>query len=201
MAIKTVVFDLGNVLLSFDHMRSCRAISSLSGFPAQKIYDEVFGSELEMQYDLGEISSAEFARRVKDAFGLAVDDREVQRIWADVFRPVSGMEELVLSLKGGYKLALLSNTNEWHFEHCLRTFPVLQQFEEFLLSYRLGSRKPDPAIFKEALRRTATAPEHCLYIDDIPDYILSAESLGINALCFEGIDKLRSEMNKIGVRV
>ena len=199
--IKTVISDLGKVLLQFDHMHSCRALSKHCRLPAETIYEMVFKSGMEKDYDLGRITSETFGRRVVDLLGLDIEAEAIQAMWSDIFRPMEGMEELIRSLKGRYRLVLLSNTNEWHFEHCLRNFPVVNLFDEFAVSFRLGCCKPDPAIFRKALDLAGSTPKESIFIDDVPAYVESAEALGIIGIVFENADKLKEDLRSAGVPV
>src|SRR6478672_11338083 len=53
-------FDLGNVLLNFDHRLACRQMGEVAGVSAEKIWDVVFASDLELRYESGEINDREF---------------------------------------------------------------------------------------------------------------------------------------------
>jgi len=197
--IRTVVSDLGNVLLHFDHMRACQGMSRMSQWSPQEVYDSMFGSNLVQDYESGRISSSDFAQGCKETLSLDVGPEVIREIWSDIFHPVEGMEELIRSLKGDYTLVLLSNTNEWHFEHCLRTYPMVSLFDHHALSYRLGWRKPDPLIYERALAMANALPEETLYFDDIPAYVERASELGWKGICFRDRDQVTREMHAEGV--
>jgi len=125
---------------------------------------------------------------------------ELCRIWSDIFEPMEGMEAMLRALREqGLRLVLLSNTNEWHFDFCARRFPALQLFHAHALSFRLKCRKPDPAIFRKALALGEAAPAEALFIDDIQAYVESARGLGIDSVCFTGVDPLKSELAARGL--
>jgi len=197
--IQTVISDLGNVLLHFDHMQSCRELAKSCPLSPEQIYDSMFESGLVREYELGRISSAEFARMSMERLNVHLEMDLIREIWSDIFYPVSGMEALMTSLKGTYRLVLLSNTNEWHFEHCHKKFPVVRLFEHLALSYRLGCQKPDREIFERALAMANARPEETLYVDDMPAYVESARRLGMKAVCFKDRDRLRDEMRSAGM--
>ena len=197
--IRTIVSDLGNVLLRFDHMLACRRLAARCRRSPQEIYDSMFTSGLVGEYELGRISSAEFGRRSMERLAVDLEMGEIREIWSDIFGPVEGMEALVRSLKGNYTLVLLSNTNEWHFEHCRSRFPVVSLFDHHALSYRLGCRKPDPGIYREALALADGIPEETLYFDDIPAYVEAAARLGLKAVHFREAVQLMDEMGRKGI--
>ena len=197
--IRTVVSDLGNVLLHFDHMRACHGIARMSPLSPQEIYDSMFGSNLVRDYELGRISSSEFGQGCMDRLNLDVGVEVIREIWSDIFHPVEGMEELIRSLKGHYTLVLLSNTNEWHFEHCREKYPVVNLFDHHVLSYRVGCQKPNPLIYEKALAVANALPEETLYFDDIPAYVEAARELGWKGICFQDRDQVTREMKAEGI--
>ena len=115
--IRTIISDLGNVLLHFDHMRACCELARLCQGSPREIYDAMFESKIVADYDLGRISSHAFARLCMERLNLNLEMDVIRGIWSDIFHPVDGMEELFRFLKERYTLVLLSTTNEWHFEH------------------------------------------------------------------------------------
>ena len=197
--IRTVVSDLGNVLLHFDHMCACQVMARMSPWSPQEIYDSMFGSNLVRDYELGRISSSEFGQGCMQRLNLDMGLEKIRETWSDIFHPVKGMEELIRSLKGHYTLVLLSNTNEWHFEHCREKYPVVNFFDHHALSYRLGCRKPDPLIYERALAMPNALPGETLYVDDISAYVDAARELGWKGICFEDRDQVTREMKAGGV--
>ena len=197
--IRTIVSDLGNVLLHFDHMRACQGMAQRSQWSPQEIYDSMFGSNLVRDYELGRISSSEFGQGCIQRLNLNVGVEVIREIWSDIFHPVEGMEELIRSLKGHYTLVLLSNTNEWHFEHCREMYPVVNLFDHHVLSCRVGYQKPNPLIYEKALAMANALPEETLYLDDIPAYVEAARKLGWKGICFRDKDQATREMQAVGV--
>jgi putative hydrolase of the HAD superfamily len=199
LMIRTIISDLGNVLLGFDHMQACRELAELCQWSPEQIYDSMFHSDLVRDYDLGRISSVEFGRRTIERLGLNLGVEVIRDIWSDIFQPVEGMEELIRFLRGTYSLVLLSNTNEWHFEHCHKRFPVVRLFEHYALSYRLGYQKPDPMAYQAALSMAGALPAESFYVDDLPAYVESGKRLGMKGVCFRDVDQLKEEMRSAGI--
>lgn len=73
------------------------------------------------------------------------------RAWCDIFTPNPAIEELIVREKDrGTRLVLASNTNELHYQWFSRVFArVLKLFDEQVLSFRVGARKPDVRFFEE----------------------------------------------------
>jgi HAD superfamily hydrolase (TIGR01509 family) len=56
--------------------------------------------------------------------------------------------------------------------------PVLRLFDELVLSFRVGARKPAVHFFEACIRASGHAADQIIYIDDRPDYVAAASALG-----------------------
>jgi HAD superfamily hydrolase (TIGR01509 family) len=62
---------------------------------------------------------------------------------------------------------------------------TLDRFDDEVLSYRIGCRKPDPRFFHACVRACSPVPiDDCLYIDDRADFIAAAAALGIRGIAY-----------------
>jgi len=197
--IKFIIFDLGKVIVDFDHMRICTELSKQSPFESDQIYDIIFASGVETSFDKGLISPEKFYLKVKKEARLEININVFQEIWTKVFTLNPGIEDLLSSLKNRYGLLCLSNTNSWHFEYCMQKFPALRFFDGFILSYEVGKTKPDSAIFEEAIKKADTQPDEYLYIDDVPEFVETANKLGINGIHFKTVKKLKKELLDLNI--
>src|SRR3989339_1743941 len=165
-SITAITFDLGNVLVRVDHYRFCRRLAALAHLSPQEVYAQVFESSLEPGYDTGRLTSREFYERVTAHFGVALPYSRFRDLWCDLFDPMEGIEEVVQRLASSFPLFLLSNTNSLHFDYIKGRFAaLLQPFRAFVLSYEVGSRKPEPAIYQSLIRQAGRPPEEILFLD------------------------------------
>jgi len=200
--ITAMAFDLGNVLVRVDHRRFCRRLAPLVGRSPEEVYAEVFESDLEPGYDTGRISSREFYQRLMARFGLALPYADFGALWNDIFEALEDMEEAVARLKRRYPLFLLSNTNPLHFDYIKQRFPsLLQHFQGFILSYRVGSRKPEAAIYQALIRRCGSPPEHILYLDDKLPFVAAARAQGLRAWHFTTPQDFQRRLARYGLWV
>lgn len=197
--MRAILCDLGNVLVRFDHMKACTGFSRLTGLDRELVHQRIFQSGIEEAFDLGRIDARAFTRKVAEALGCVADQGMIQPVWSDIFEPMEEMESLITSFKSRYRLVLLSNTNPWHFDHCMRRFPWLDCFDDYALSFQVGLKKPAPDLFARALEMAGAAPEETVFIDDIQAYVDGASSLGIKSICFKGLDPLKSELRALGM--
>ncbi|MFH1625204.1 MAG: HAD family phosphatase [Pseudomonadota bacterium] len=199
---KTIIFDLGNVILNFDHRLICEGIARYSKYSSDDIYRIGFNSEVLKLYDLGKLKSEQLFDWVSKRFDITIAYDTFQTIWSDIFSLNDSVEEVVSDLKkNGYYLILVSNTNELHFDFIQQNFKVTEVFDDLVLSYRLGRSKPDREFFGEVLRKANSSPADCIYIDDIEEFCKAAKELGINTIIYRSTEQLVTELKELGVMI
>ena len=197
-----IVFDLGNTLIRFDHNISAKKVKDISKAPYDSIYQAFFDSPHTRAFEKGEILSGEFYAGIKESLGLDISYDEFVPIWNNIFWEDDVSCGIARRLKSnGYTLFLLSNVNKLHFEFIERKFNILNIFDDMILSYIVGSMKPERAIFDDVVRRSGGDRTKILYIDDREDLIKEARALGIDSIRFEGGEKLAKELNARGIKV
>jgi putative hydrolase of the HAD superfamily len=184
-----LIFDMGNVLAFFDHDRACRQIAALgrAGTTEASVFDLLFHQPLERQYDTGEISTAEFIAALRAAFGITAPDDAVAHAWADIFEPNAELAAQLPALKTrAASLALASNTNELHYWKICSLMPeTIALFDNAVLSYEVGYRKPAMSFFERMLAAAGGVAANCLYFDDRTDFVAAATTLGIRSVVYE----------------
>jgi len=195
MTTRCVLLDFGNVIAFFDHRKACRQLAELStaALDGEHIYRAIFESGLETGYDTGRISTAEFIDRLRETFRLDGTDAEIGRPWSDIFTPNPSMAATIRGLNDrGVRIVLASNTNALHHEWFASQFgDPLASLDAQVLSYQVGSRKPERAFFSACLTAARCAPAECLYVDDREDFVAAGRELGLNGLIYTpGVDVL-----------
>jgi epoxide hydrolase-like predicted phosphatase len=199
MKIKTIIFDLGNVLVNFDHSIAAKKLSRKSPYSIKEIYNLIFDSDIVSKYETGHIKTDAFYKRMKALLGFDLKIREFRKIWDEIFFPNPETEKIVRKLKKRFRLLLLSNINHSHYEHIRIRFPILGEFDRIILSYRVGARKPDLKIYEKAIREARCLPREIVYIDDRADLIEAAKKIGINSIRFKNCAQLKKELLKFGI--
>lgn len=199
LKLAAIAFDLGNVLVAADHFRFCRPFAALANLTPDEVYAAVFGSDLEPGYDTGRVSSEEFYRRVMDRFHLALPYPRFCELWNGIFAPLEDMEQTVARLAPLYPLYLLSNTNPLHFQYIKKHYPLLRHFRRFILSYEVGSRKPEAGIYQALIREMGAPPERCLYLDDLLPFVETARSHGLAAWHFVSPRDFKEQLSREGL--
>lgn len=194
--IKLIIFDLGKVILDFSFSSVAEGLARSSNHALYKdpghIADYLLehGKDIAVQYESGKIGSDEFFNRIKECFCLDLSFDQFKEIWSDIFRENAGVADLIERLRGDFRLCLLSNTNELHFEFVRKNFPVVHKFDMWVLSYEAGVMKPDPEIFRIALKKAGVEAEEAIFIDDIKGHVLGAQGLGINSVEFKSVAQI-----------
>ena len=198
MPIKVIIFDLGNVIVFVNHMEICASISRWGG-SQKELYQYIFKEGIEEEIDKGTLTLQDFFIRLQTRFDLSLDFDQFKQVWSSGFVPNREIFPLINVLKSHYRLCLLSNTNQIHFEAIQRDVPILSEFEAFFLSFQIGVRKPDPAIFQKAIEFVKVMPEECVYIDDMESFIDAAKGLGMNGIVFKDVPNLINRLGTLGI--
>ena len=192
--IKTVIFDIGNVMVSFDHNKACNKLAKKSNFSSEEIYDYIFNTSLIEKYDRGEIESRQFYDRVEKYIKSGIIYEKFINIWGDIFTLDGTVEEDIKYLWRKADLYLLSNTNELHFLYLKKNFEVFKYFDKFFLSFEEGYKKPDTRIFDSVLKKIDVTPQDILYIDDIEENVEAFGKFGVKGIVFYSGIKLKEEL-------
>jgi putative hydrolase of the HAD superfamily len=202
-SIKAIIFDLGNVLINFDHTIAAKRISKFCDKNPQEIFKLFFDSPLTGLFEEGKILPEEFFLKVKEALNLKLDYDGFLPIWNEIFflTPENyAVYNLAKGLKGNYRLALLSNINILHLDYLKKNFAVFDVFHNIITSCEAGLRKPHPLIYKKALDMLEiSSPEEVFYTDDRVELIEKARELGIKAAVFKGVAQLERDLNACGI--
>ena len=205
MLVKDVIFDLGNVLVPFDwRIAVIRLLKYLPRDLADKSENDpksfaLVVSDLIEALEIGSIRFDEFHREVVSRTGLSADLVEFRRIWCDIFRLDHQMVNLGHELARRYGVWLASNTDETHYEYITGKFPELLFYEKAALSYKMGTRKPQPQYFIKALELFRINAENAIFIDDIMENIQAAGKLGIVGIQFTTFQSLSERLREYGV--
>lgn len=195
-------FDLGNVLLFFDHPKAARQMAALAGMTQAEVWSIVFDSDMEMRYERGEIDCRAFYDEFCQRTNSAPDFALLKHAAAEIFEPNHAVIELVRGLHAaGHRLGVLSNTCAAHWEYCIDgRYPFLNDcFETYALSYELKSMKPDQHIYTRAAELAGLAPQHLFFVDDRPENVAGAKMAGYDAVEFNSPAELERQLQERGL--
>ena len=192
-----IVFDLGNVLLPFDYNILIRDLDKLKPGLGNHFYKTYFDNyETHRKFESGKMSESEFISRMLEILGHIIDEETFCRYFSGIFSENTDVTDLLPELHKRYTLILLSNTNSIHEEYGWKNYKFLENFDELVLSHKVGAVKPEEAIYKEVERVSGCKSEEHIFVDDISDYVLAARKLGWDGIQFEGYPSLTAELQK-----
>ena len=198
--IEVIFFDLGNVILPFNNYQIAEKLCRFSQKEEFQEPGKVFSYLFDLQegvinpFDMGKVSPQEFFQSVRNHLGLSIPFEQFVPIWTDIFVEDQEVSEIIRSLKGKWRLGLLSNTDPLHFHYIVSTFSIVSALEKWILSYEVGFKKPDPRIFQRAMEWASVEPEKILFIDDTKGHVEASISLGMQGIHFISAAKLREEL-------
>ena len=198
--IKTILFDLGNVIIPFDFKLGYARLASLGGCPSSEISKRLRSTDLVTRFESGQVSSRDFVDELSRLLELKASYEEFCEIWSSIFLPPTLVpESMIEGLRRHHRMLLLSNTNAIHFSMVEANYPLLRHFDHYVLSYRVGALKPSPRIYEEALAHAECRPEECFFTDDIEQYAEAARRAGIDAVQFQSVPQLEQELRARGI--
>ncbi len=200
--IRSVISDLGRVVLWFDNNIFLRKLAASAGKPVEAVKAIVHGGlELLRRFDGGGIAPRDFHERVMGLVGADIPYAAFFEMYNDIFSLNPAAVGVLARVKAaGYKTLLLSNTDPERFGFVLRRFPELGLFDDYVLSYKLKLLKPDPAIYFAAARLAGSTPPECVFIDDMEENVRGAVETGLAGIHYRPDTDLAAELKNLGLR-
>lgn len=183
-----MLFDMGGVLVELGPLDEFLG----TAMPATLFWPKWLASPTVRRFERGECSNDEFGRGLRSEFDLDLSPAEIlERFRAFPRGLFAGAADLVAAVADGVATAVLSNTNQLHWEEQADNAIIRDLFDHRFLSYELGLVKPDAAIFERVLAELALSPHEVLFIDDNQLNVDGARALGLDAHVGDGVDEAR----------
>lgn len=193
--ISMIVCDLGNVLIDVKNVRAGLDVSKYGRFKRSAIISKI------NKYEKGEISTEEFYTWFAKKTKQEINVKKLDKLFEKVFSLNEDMSYLLKDLRSKYRLVALSNTNEANFEYIRKKYDVVNIFDDYVLSYRVGALKPDKKMYKAALDKVYKRPDNCVYIDDNENFLKAAKKFGFNTVHYKDYPDLEERLKEFGVRL
>lgn len=186
--IKTVVFDLGGVLVDLDRDRCIGAFRSLGMDAVADLINPYYPAEMIGRLERGDISFHEACDQMRQLSGRQ-EVTDAQIAWAYsrflVRIPVAKLRQIDALRERGIRTCVLSNNNPASMKYIRRMFTadgktMDDYFDAVYLSYQLCELKPSEAIFRKMIAADGMLPAQTLFIDDGQRNVDAAQSLGFS---------------------
>jgi len=195
-AVQVVLLDLGGVLLNLH--------DPLVTFGLELRQDEFLETWLlspsVRRFERGEINISRFASDMVTEFALPYTPAEFARrfeSWPDAL--YEGVPGLLESIGRRYQVALLSNTNETHWDRDDVAGQLVPLLHAVFLSYQTRHLKPEPGAFEYVLQHLGIAADEFLFLDDNPLNIAAARKCGMQVRLTNGFESLIQNLSQAGI--
>jgi len=178
----TFLIDIGRVLLDFDFEPSLARLLP----PGERDVAGALARFLDKRdaFEAGAMTEDAYIAMALELLGSPASHDEFRYAWRHIFTPNEPMWQEVRELAAaGHRLILFSNTNPIHCPWIFEVFSDFALFDAAVLSFEVGSIKPEPAIYQSAIATHQLDPATTLYIDDLADNIATGRAHGFR--CFQ----------------
>jgi FMN phosphatase YigB (HAD superfamily) len=202
--LRAIIFDIGRVLIRVD-IRAAQ-VGLAKGLPLtpEELWSAIEKDPLWPDWQEGRLSARDWHLNLSKRLGMPLDFDQFTTVWNSALdsTPIHP-DSLFRGLAKSYKLGLLSNTDPIHVAHMEQNYSFFQYFPKKVRTYSCvsGASKPNPLIFRQALRACHVRAEQALYIDDITAYAEAAHALGLRAIQYRSPQQLYGDLQSLGVKL
>jgi HAD superfamily hydrolase (TIGR01509 family) len=197
---RAVIFHIGRVLIRVDVSRAMSGLAQEVSLSPEEIWSSLEKDPRWPDWQEGRISPRDWHLHVGKRLGGSLTFEQFTEIWNRALDPQPIQDNVFLEkLRASYRLGLLSNTDPIHVAYMESSFDFLRLFHARTYSCSVGASKPNPLIYREALRACRVSAEEAIFIDDVAAYTEAAQRLGMTGIVFQSPEQLRSDLNKIGI--
>ena len=200
--IRSVVFDIGNVLVRWDSLGIVEAAFGLSGDEAKARRHALFGeTDIWRALNRGEHTEAGAKAAYVEAGLLTADEAEA--MFAALYASLHLIEDtppLMERLRAaGYRIFALTDNVHEIVAHLSTTHDWWAHFEHVTNSAEIGVLKPDPRIYAHMLETNGLEPEETVFFDDMPGNVAGAQAAGMHAFVFTDAAQAERDLASLGV--
>lgn len=195
--IKNIIFDLGNVLISFlpsEYLRKKNYPENIR----TTILRDIFHSEEWIKLDNGDITTNEAIDSI--AMKSSLTKEEIALVFnfrLDIMFPLDNNVRLLPALKKqGFSVYYLSNFHLDTFEQVKSDYYFFRYFDAGIISAEVKLSKPDTRIYNLLLDSFSLKPGECFFIDDTEDNVTAAKSVGMKGFATFGSENISAAVEK-----
>ena len=199
--IDLVIFDLDDVLASLDRPRRLRWLSDLTGRPPEHFNATIWHSQFEPDAEAGAYpTGAEYLAEFNRRSGCSLTREQWVEARRQAMTLIPGTLAIARDLRRRVRIALLTNNGSLLRESLAELVPEVWALfgDACHASCEFQARKPDPEVYERIVARWGVAPERALMIDDEPRNVQGARDAGLQALRFQGPERLKADLAAFG---
>jgi HAD superfamily hydrolase (TIGR01509 family) len=199
--LRAIIFDIGRVLIRVDVSRAMSGLASGLSLTPQDVWSAIEKDPRWLDWQEGRISPSDWHLHLTKRLGASLTFEQFAEIWNRALDPNPiHSDSFFEQLSRDYRLALLSNTDPIHMSNEEARFSFFRFFPIRIYSYRVGASKPNPLIYREALKACKVRAEEAVYVDDVAAYADAARRLGMTGIVFQSPEQLRSDLRSLGIQ-
>ncbi len=202
--LRAVIFDIGRVLVRVDIQGVKSALAQGLPLSPEELWSAIEKDPRWPDWQEGRISPLDWHLHLCKRFNLSLNFEEFTAVWNSALGPEPIQDNSLFDeLSKNYRLGLLSNTDPIHVAKLESTYDFFAYFPKPVRTYScvVGASKPDPLIYREALRACKVSAEQAVYIDDIAAFVEAAQRLGLTGIQFQSPGQLRTGLRQAGIKV
>jgi len=200
-SFRAVIFDIGRVLIRVDVSRAMSGLASGLSLTPQDVWSAIEKDPRWLDWQEGRISPSDWHLHLTKRLGASLTFEQFAEVWNRALDPNPiHSDSFFEQLSRNYRLALLSNTDPIHMSNEEARFSFFRFFPIRIYSYRVGASKPNPLIYREALKACKVRAEEAVYVDDVAAYADAARRLGMTGIVFQSPEQLRSDLRSLGIQ-
>jgi epoxide hydrolase-like predicted phosphatase len=198
VAIEAVLFDVGGVLERNPPTGWQRRWAARLGLQEPELERRL--APIWARGSLGQRSLQWVQRRLAQTLALAPG--ELRLLMSEVWQEYVGTLDTELAgwfaaLRPRYRTGIISNSFVGAREHEQAAHGLQDLCDVIVYSHEVGVMKPDRRIFEIACERLAVAPQHAVFLDDVPQFAQAARALGMRALTFTDTRTAIAELQRL----
>jgi glucose-1-phosphatase len=202
--IQAIIFDIGRVLVRVDVQQIQTVLANGSSLTPEELWSAIEKDPRWKDWQEGRISPRDWHLNLTKRFAIALSFDDFVRVWNSALDPKPiHPDSFFRNLSKNYRLGLLSNTDPIHVSHLESTYSFYAYFPKPTRIYScvVGATKPDPLIFRAALKACKVNADQAVYIDDIAAFAEAACSWGMHGIQYLSDQELLSDLQHLGVKV
>ena len=197
--IRNVVFDVGGVLLELRYDPFIRYLAE-AGIDMRDLPGWLTKVDL-AGHERGELAGEELLARIAAMASRPLDPVDLRGRWLDMFERSEEMFALAAGLMQDYRVYLLSNAGDLHWQHFDRLYGLDSLVHGACASFRVKAIKPGADIYRKAEAMFGLDPAATVFIDDLPQNVVGARDCGWHAIHHNRPHSTRLQLRALGVRL
>lgn len=203
MTIKNVVFDIGNVLVTWNPLAILQETFSelKNSTDASHLLQKIFKADFWYDLNAGKITEVEAVEKYHIYLGKS--KAELNLLLEKVKRSLTPLEDTLKIVErlhqANFPLYIISDNTIEIMAHLKKTYDFWNYFSGIVISAEIGHLKPSPIIYQHLLTTYQLKPEETIFFDDVDPNVKGAKDLNMHAFQFTTAEKCISDLKRFGI--